>query len=113
VNRTQPRRALLDSVRRRPSSLPVQNQQETSRQQRRLLRAGSRATSPTRRPLLRIRALPAPTALPTLTDTPASADALRDDLTTNWQPTIEARFVALEAKAAEILAALRAGGVAT
>lgn len=37
-------------------------------------------------------------ALPTLTDSPATADALRDDLTTNWSPAIINYIASLAAK---------------
>lgn len=43
-------------------------------------------------------------ALPTLTDSPATADALRDDLTANWEAAIEGKVNAM-------LAAMRAAKV--
>lgn len=45
-------------------------------------------------------------ALPTLTDSPASADALRDDINTNLYPVLKNNFADLAAKVNAILAAL-------
>lgn len=50
-------------------------------------------------------------ALPTLTDTPATADALRDDLTTNWAPAIDNNVADLQADLIAIKDALRAAGI--
>ncbi|HNU81939.1 MAG TPA: hypothetical protein PKO05_00720 [Thermoanaerobaculia bacterium] len=51
------------------------------------------------------------TAVTDPADTPADADALRDDLVTNTIPTIEANFTDLQAKVNAILAALRAANI--
>lgn len=51
------------------------------------------------------------TALPTLTDTPATADALRDDLHTNWKPAIDNNIADLQADTVAIKDALRAAGI--
>jgi len=51
------------------------------------------------------------TAITDPADTPADADALRDDLVTNTIPTIEANFTDLQAKVNAILAALRAAKI--
>ena len=50
-------------------------------------------------------------ALPTLTDSPASADALRDDLHTNWKPAIDNNVADLQADLIAIKDALRAAGI--
>ena len=49
--------------------------------------------------------------LPTITDTPATADALRDDLVTNVVPVVNANFKELQAKVNGLIAALVAAGV--
>lgn len=49
--------------------------------------------------------------LTTLTDSPASADALRDDLNTNWHGEIEDAIASLAAKVNEVIEALRGYGV--
>ena len=51
------------------------------------------------------------TALPTLTDTPASADALRDDLTTNWKPAIDNNIADLQTTVNALAAALLKAGI--
>jgi hypothetical protein len=51
------------------------------------------------------------TAITDPADTPADADALREDLVTNVIPTIEANFTDLQAKVNAILAALRAANI--
>ena len=51
------------------------------------------------------------TAITDPADTPADADALRDDLVTNVIPTIEANFTDLQAKVNAILAALRTANI--
>jgi hypothetical protein len=48
------------------------------------------------------------TLLPTLTDSPASADALRDNLTSAWEPPLEANDAALAAMANGLRTALLA-----
>ncbi len=50
-------------------------------------------------------------ALPTLTDTPATADALRDDINTNLYPVLKDNFSDLAVKINAILAALRSAGI--
>lgn len=50
-------------------------------------------------------------AMPTLTDSPASADALRDDINTNMVPVINSNFADIGAKVNAILAALRGVGI--
>ena len=47
----------------------------------------------------------------TLTDSPATADALRDDLHTNWKPVIDGNFKEIQAAMNALLAKLRAAGV--
>lgn len=49
--------------------------------------------------------------MPTLTDSPASADALRDDINTNMVPVINSNFADLGAKVNAILVALRGVGI--
>lgn len=49
--------------------------------------------------------------LSTLTDSPATADALRDQLMSAWKVEIDLNFKELQAKYNAILAALRAAGV--
>ncbi len=51
------------------------------------------------------------TAITDPADTPADADALREDLVTNVIPTIEANFTDLQAKVNAILAALRTANI--
>jgi hypothetical protein len=46
--------------------------------------------------------------LPTLTDAPASADALRDNLTSAWEPPLEANDAGLAAALNAVRAALAA-----
>lgn len=50
-------------------------------------------------------------ALPVLTDAPATADALRDDIVTNMVPVLAANFADLTAKVNAIRTALRASGL--
>lgn len=50
-------------------------------------------------------------ALPDPTDTPASADALRDDLVANLIPALRNNYADLGAKVNAILAALRGAGI--
>lgn len=50
-------------------------------------------------------------AMPTLTDTPATADALRDDLHTNWKPAIDNNIADLQAKVNALGAALLKAGI--
>lgn len=51
------------------------------------------------------------TALPTLTDSPASADALRDDLTTNWAPAINNNIADIQTKLNALIVKLEFAGV--
>ena len=50
-------------------------------------------------------------AMPTLTDSPATADALRDDLHTNWKAALDNNFADLQTKVNALIAALEAAGV--
>lgn len=50
-------------------------------------------------------------ALPTITDTPASADALRDDIVTNVVPVINNNFADLQATVNSLITKLTAAGV--
>lgn len=50
-------------------------------------------------------------ALTDLTDTPATADALRDDIVTNLLPVLRNNYADLGAKVNAILAALRGAGI--
>jgi len=49
--------------------------------------------------------------LPTLTDSPATADALRDDFNTNVAPALANNFADLAAKINAVIAALKAAGL--
>jgi hypothetical protein len=50
-------------------------------------------------------------AIPVITDSPASADALRDDIVTNVVPVLNNNFADLSAKLNEVIANLKTNGV--
>lgn len=52
-------------------------------------------------------------ALPVLTDSPATADALRDDIVTNMVPVLASNFADLTAKVNAILTTLESAGLLT
>ena len=49
--------------------------------------------------------------MPTLTDTPADADALRDDLHTNWKAALDNNFADIQTKVNALIAKLEAAGI--
>lgn len=49
--------------------------------------------------------------MPTLTDSPASQDALRDDLHTNWKAALDNNFADVQTKINAIISALEAAGI--
>lgn len=51
--------------------------------------------------------------MPTLTDSPATADALRDDLHTNWKAALDNNFADLQTKINALITKLETAGVLT
>lgn len=49
--------------------------------------------------------------MPTLADAPATADALRDDLHTNWKAALDNNFADVQTKVNAIISALEAAGI--